>query len=286
MKNSYPSEVYMNGKWLPAAEATVSVFDRGFMFGDGIYEVTPFYGGKPFLLQEHLDRMSYCLKEIDLEFEKKDLKKLIFEAVDRAGLAQNDCAVYLQVTRGKAPRTHHFPQQVEPTFLMYAFAVQLEGFEDRKLTIKLSPDIRWQRCDIKSISLMANTMLNSEAIQKGHFENVLFRNNRITEGSHSSIFFIKDQKVYTHPEGPEILSGITRRFVIELCTELEIEVIEEAVSLEELSAMEGIFLTGTTTQILHVTSVFQNDRELYNSSEAGAITKKLQEAFRKKTRGL
>ncbi|GAB2774174.1 aminotransferase class IV [Salinimicrobium soli] len=285
MKN-YPSEVYLNDSWHPAGEAMVSVFDRGFMFGDGLYEVTPFYEGKPFKLQEHLARLRYGLREIKLSFETNDLENLIFKALDRAGLSNIDCAVYLQVTRGKAPRTHHFPQQTSPTFLMYAFPVQLKGFRQMEASIMLAPDFRWQRCDIKSISLMANTMLNSEAIEKGHFENVLFRDEKITEGSHSSIFFVKDQKAYTHPEGPHILSGITRKVVIGLCKELGIPVVGEAVSLQEVPEADEIFLTGTTTQILPVTSVLHDDEEIYKSSEAGKITVRLQDAFHQMTRGL
>ena len=285
-KRNYPSEVYLNGKWLPSREATISVFDRGFLFGDGIYEVTPFYKGKPFLLQEHLDRLEYCLHEISIDFDLLDLEKLIFEAVERANLEDKDCAVYMQVTRGVAPRTHHYPENSEPTLFLYAFPVSLEGFEKRHVKAIVSPDYRWQRCDIKSISLVANTMANDDAISSGYFENLLVRNSYFTEGSHSTIFFIKNGEVYTHPEGPHILSGITRKMVIKICRELGISIKEQAVHLDELGEVDEVFLTGTTTQVLSVESFTLDGKEIAISSETGPITKRIQQAFIRRTRGL
>ncbi|UJH92385.1 aminotransferase class IV [Antarcticibacterium sp. 1MA-6-2] len=220
---SYPQEVYFNGKWMKPGEAYISVFDRGFMFGDGIYEVTPFYGGKPFKLKEHLKRLQYCLDQVQIKFEAFSLEALMAEAVSRAGLAEADAAVYIQVTRGVAPRSHFFPENIEPTVLLYAYKINLRGFETNPLNVLASEDKRWHRCDIKATALMGNILANEEAIANNFDENIMVRNGYFSEGSHTNIFFVKNATVYTHPEGPHILSGITRQVVIDLCTQLRIK---------------------------------------------------------------
>lgn len=283
-KKTYPAEVYLNGKWLPHNEAFISVFDRGFMLGDGIYEVIPFYKGKAFGLQRHLDRLTYCLKEIEVDLNVNDLREVISEAVSRAGIEEKDGAVYIQVTRGVAPRTHYYPQDATPTVLIYGYPVQLEGFENKQASVLVSKDLRWHRCDIKSISLMANIRANNKAHAMGLDENILVRKGFFTEGSHSSIFFVKFDKVYTHPEGPHILSGITRKIVTEMCKELNIKVVEKAVHIDELVEVDEIFLTGTTTQILSVKTMYKKEEDIYNNPKKGKITSKLQEAFIELTR--
>lgn len=282
-KKTYPEVLYLNGEWLKPEEATVSVFDRGFMFGDGIYEVTPFYKGKAFRLQDHLDRLKYCLSEIKIPFDFAILETLMFEALSRAGLADKDAAVYIHVSRGAAPRTHYFPEAPKPTFLMYAFPVQLENFQEKRWKVMVSDDFRWQRCDIKSTAILANTMSNEEAISEGFDENLLVRDGYFTEGSHSTAFFVSNGIIYTHPEGPYILSGITRKVVMEICRELRIPNKEEAFPVEKISEVEEIFLTGTTTQITVVESLQAEGKEIF-SSQKGAITARLQEEFLRRTR--
>ncbi|MFD1095407.1 aminotransferase class IV [Salegentibacter chungangensis] len=283
---SYPSEVYFNGEWMPYDQAKISVFDRGFMLGDGLYEVTPFYEGKPFRLEDHLARLEYCLNEIMIDFDTSSLKALKLEAVSRAGLSQKDAAVYMQVSRGVAPRTHYFPEDVKPTFLMYAFPVKLEGFQHKQWRVLVSEDLRWHRCDIKSTSLLANIKSNSESHRLGLDENLLTRDGYFTEGSHSTIFFIRNGIAYTHPEGPQILSGITRKVVIELCRELNIPVKEQAFPVSELESVDEVFLTGTTTQVMAVSEMISEGKTIYAQPEIGPVTRKLQEAFVAKTRNL
>ncbi|WP_324721571.1 aminotransferase class IV [Salinimicrobium sp. HB62] len=282
-KGSYPSEVYLNGEWMPPQEATVSVFDRGFMFGDGIYEVTPFYRGKPFHLQEHLERLRYCLAQIKIPFDITILEPLMFEALSRAGLTEKDAAVYIQISRGTAPRTHYFPDDIKPTFLMYAFPVQLENFQQKRWKVLVSEDFRWQRCDIKSTALLANTMSNEEAITGGYDENLLVREGCFTEGSHSTAFFVVDGMIYTRPEGPLILSGITRKVVLEICRDLGISYEEVAFPVVRVSEVDEIFLTGTTTQITTVGSLHYEGEEIFRSQK-GEITARLQEEFERRTR--
>lgn len=286
MIGSFPKEVYLNGEWLSSEKAKISVFDRGFMLGDGIYEVIPFYEGTSFLLQEHLNRLKYCLNEIYLAFDLSGFEDLVYGALKRANLRKQDAAVYIQITRGVTPRTHFIPQNTESTFLMYAFPAQLEGFENRSWKVSLYQDLRWQRCDIKTTSWLANTLANSKSHGLGLNETILYRDGLVTEGSHSSIFFIKENIVYTHPEGPAILSGITREFVIGLCEELGIEIIEKSVSLSEIGSMDEVFCTGTTTQIMQVSEMIFEEKSVFKSSAKGEVLKKLQSAFKEKTRSL
>ncbi|MFD2516732.1 aminotransferase class IV [Salinimicrobium flavum] len=283
-KKTYPSEVYLSGKWMPPREATISVFDRGFMFGDGIYEVTPFYRGKAFRLQDHLDRLKYCLAEIKIPFDLSILEPLMYEALSRAGLAASDAAVYVQISRGAAPRTHYFPETPKPTFLMYAFPVKLENFHEKRWKVLVSEDFRWQRCDIKSTALLANTMSNEQAVLRGYDENLLVRDGYFTEGSHSTAFFVSNGIIYTHPKSPHILSGITRKVVLEICRDLGIKFKEEAFPLDKISEVDDVFLTGTTTQITAV-SLLQEKEQVLFQGEKGEITGRLQEEFLKRTRG-
>lgn len=281
---SYPNEVCLNGEWMKPEDAQISVFDRGFMLGDALYEVIPFYDGKVFALEEHLDRLNYCLKQIRLEFDTNTLVSFIMEAVKRGGFAVDDAAVYLQISRGALPRTHFIPKESEPNFLVYSFPVKLKNFENRNWRLLLAEDIRWNRCDIKSTSYLANTLLNDQSYQRGLDETLLFKNGRITEGSHSSAFFIKDGMVYTHPEGPEILSGITRKIVIGLCHELKIEIKEEAFPLEDIENADEVFLTGTTTQVMHISEIYSGKSMIFSLPEVGPVTSRLQQAFIAKTR--
>ncbi len=283
-EKKYPSEVCLNGKWLKPDEAFVSVFDRAFMFGDGIYEVTPFYKGKGFKLKEHLKRLQYCLNEIQVAFDAFSLEKLMYEAIDRANLNEADAAVYIQVNRGVAARSHFVPEKIETTVLLYAFPLTLEGFEKKTWEVIATEDKRWHRCDIKSTALLANVMANEEAIAAGFAENLLVRKGYFTEGSHSSLFFVKYGVLHTHPEGHKILSGITRAEVINICADLNIKVVEKAVHIDELVEVDEIFVTGTTTQIIPISSITHKDKNVY-TAQKDSLTKKLQEVFIKRTRG-
>ena len=282
-KKTYPAEVYLNGRWIKPEEAFVSVFDRAFMFGDGIYEVTPFYNGKAFRLQDHVDRVQYCLQEMKISFNVSILEELMLQAVKRSSFAAKDAAVYLQISRGTAPRSHFIPEHADPNFLLYAFQVDLANYENRYWKVMASEDLRWHRCDIKSTALLANTMANDAAISAGYDENLLFRNGYFTEGSHSTLFFVKNGTIYTHPEGPEILPGITRKVVLELCQQLKIPVQEEAFPVALLSEVDEIFLTGTTTQIAPVSSVNIEGKEIF-TSQKGQITTALQKELTRVTR--
>ena len=279
MKLTYPSKVYLNGEWLKPEEAKISVFDRGFLFGDGIYEVIPFYSGKLFLLKEHLDRLKYSLKEVELKCDIGDFEALILKAIDLAELNQEDGAIYIQISRGMAPRTHYFPEKYDATVLMYAYKTNLRGFQQQFKNVVVSNDLRWHRCDIKSVSLMANIIANTEAKKGGFAENVMIRDGFFTEGSHSSLFFVKNDTVYTHPNGKFILPGITRNFLIQLCKENAIEIVEEALPVSALDEVTEVFITGTTTQITAIKNIHFPDKILNFGDEIGKVTKRLQKLF-------
>lgn len=282
-EKKYPSEVYLNGKWLKPDEAYVSVFDRAFMFGDGVYEVTPFYKGKAFKLKEHLKRLQYSLDQIQVAFDAFSLENLMYEALDRLNLNEADAAVYIQVSRGAAARSHFIPEKIETSILLYAFPVALEGFEKKTWEVMATEDKRWHRCDIKSTALLANVMANEEAIAAGFAENLLVRKGYFTEGSHSSLFFVKYGVLHTHPEGPEILSGVTRAEVINICADLNIKVVEKAVHIDELVEVDEIFVTGTTTQIIPISSITHKNKKVYTARK-DSITRKLQKIFIDRTR--
>ncbi|CAN5176983.1 aminotransferase class IV [soil metagenome] len=283
IKKSYPEEVYLNGKWINPKDAFVSVFDRGFMFGDGVYEVTPFYAGDAFRMKDHLSRLKYSLAEIGMDYDVDPLEDLMKESLTRLGLGEKDAAVYIQITRGAAPRTHFIPENIEPTVLLYGFPVGMDGLEEREAEVLVSEDLRWHRCDIKSISLLANIMANDLSHTKKLWENLLIRNGYFTEGSHTSVFFVISGRIYTHPEGPCILSGITRKVILEICADLNLEVVDKPVHYDELVEVEEIFLTGTTTQVMKVSTMFKGENEIFRS-RSNPITQRIQKAFRETTR--
>lgn len=279
MAKKYPKKVYLNGDWLNADQARVSVFDRGFMLGDGVYEVIPFYKGKPFLCVAHLKRFVYSLAEVTISLEQKfEWSEVIDEAIAQASLTESDGAVYIQVTRGVAPRTHYFPENVSPTVLIYAFQLQLGGFEHRTAKVLISKDLRWHRCDIKSISLIANVQANAYAHTLSFDESILERDGVFTEGTHTSVFFVREGIVYTHPMGPHILPGITRQLVIDICAGLNIEVKQEALPVSDLEGVDELFLTGTTAQVLAITEIMTADKNTI-TRKAGPVTRRIQQAF-------
>ena len=278
MKKKYPADVFLNGGWVPADQAKVSVFDRGFLFGDGIYEVIPFYHGKLFTLEAHLDRLKTGLKEVEITYPVDALRTVVAEAVSRNG--QPSGIVYLQLTRGVAPRTHYFPTDTEPTVFAYAAPYAFDGFEKKLATVIVSEDFRWHRCDLKSVSLIANVLANNEAHQLGVAENVFHRGEYITEGSHTSVFFVRDGVLFTHPEGTHILPGITRSVVLDIAKRLGIEAREEAVSLSGLRTVSEAFLTGTTAQVTAIGTVrHRGETWQIGRGEAGPVTKRIQQAF-------
>lgn len=276
---SYPNKVYINGQIVDPQDATVSVFDRGFIFGDGLYEVMVQINGKFFYEKEHFDRLKSGLLKINIDFEVSLLSNEICSLLKAAGLTNKDCMLYIQITRGVAPRQHSFPNDIKPTVMMYAVPKVLPEINMVNAHVITRKDFRWSRCDIKMTSLLGNVMLNEEAMQHNSYETILYRNGVFTEASHSNVFFVKGGVVYTHPANEYILNGITRIVVIGLCKSLGIEIKEIPISIAEINTIDEAFLTGTSTQIAAIQQI--DGRVLYSENEKGPVTKKLQEAFLK-----
>jgi D-alanine transaminase len=250
------AQVYLNGKFLPPDQARVSVFDRGFIFGDGVYEVIPVFGGRLFRLPHHLSRLDASLGAIRLcnphtQQEWND----IFTRLLAAG--SGDQSIYLQITRGVAPRDHAFPPNITPTVFAYAQPLKYSPPEQlaQGVTAVTAADIRWQRCDIKAIALLANALLRQEAIDQGAVEAILVRDGLVTEGAASNIFVVKNGRLVTPPKGPFILPGITRDLVVEIARAKGIPCDELPVKIETLTSADEVWLTSSTKEILPITRI-------------------------------
>ncbi len=275
-KPAYPSKVYLNGDILDAEKALISVFDRGFIFGDGIYEVMARINGRFFYKEAHLERLRWCIEQIRIPADVLAMERAIPSLLEASDLTGKDCLLYMQVSRGTAPRQHSYPKGIDPTVMMYAWPKTLPEINKDPASVITKEDYRWSRCDIKMTSLLANVMANEAAMENQCYETIFVRDGIITEASHCNVFFVKDGTLYTHPTGPYILDGITRQVVLELCENLKLKVCHEGIPAKEIPNMDEAFLTGTSTQIMAIKKI---DGHLLFDEECGPITHKLQQAF-------
>jgi D-alanine transaminase len=271
--------VYLNNEFLQLENAKISPFDRGFLFADGVYESIRTYNGKLFKYEEHLNRLKRSLSEIRLLYnETETIEKIIYELIKKNSI-EDEALIYLQITRGTSfPRTHSFQHdEVNPTVFISAAPLEInEKGQKEGIKASLQDDIRWQRCDIKSVSLLPVVLANQNAHDAGGKEAVLKRNGLVTEGSHTNFFAIQDKTVFTAPESPLILSGITRKIILELFNQLEIEVKEEFIKADELKMFNECFITST---IKEITPVVQIDDWIVGNGKPGELTLKIQKAF-------
>ena len=254
------SEVYLNGSFVAAEQARISVMDRGFLFGDGVYEVIPSYGGHFLGLDAHLDRLDDSLSAIRLD---NPLTRDQWEEVLDRLVAQptgpdpdSDKSVYLQVTRGSPPeRDLRSPEGATPTVFAMARPIKPREPEVERygLVCITRPDIRWHRCEIKSISLLSAVMMRREAEDEGAMDAIMLRDGMVTEASSANCFVIKGGEVLTPPKGHLILPGITRELVIGMARDLGIRVLERRIPMEELAVADEIWLTSSTREVLPVT---------------------------------
>ncbi|MCG6975118.1 MAG: D-amino-acid transaminase [Acidiferrobacterales bacterium] len=251
------SRVYLNGDYVDANEAKVSAFDRGFIFGDGVYEVIPVYGGRPFRLPQHLSRLKASLAAIMIANPLTDAQwtGIIDELVQDAG--KTDQAIYLQVTRGAAPRDHAFPADTEPTVFAYSKPMTYPGPAEIENGVGAitTADIRWRRCDIKAIALLANVVLRQQAIAQGKAEAILVHDGHITEGAASNIFIVKDNVIYTAAKSEQILPGITRDLVVELAQQNDIDCREMSITEQQLRDADEVWLTSSMKEILPIVEI-------------------------------
>jgi D-alanine transaminase len=250
-------QVYLNGRFLAPEAAQVSVFDRGFIFGDGVYEVIPVFGGRLFRLDHHLERLAASLSAIRLPhpLTHEEWARVLGQLVANQG--DGNQSVYLQVTRGVAPRDHAFPPNTVPTVFAYAQPVKYAPAETTQngVSAVTRQDIRWSRCDIKSIALLANALLRQEALDDGAVEAVLIRDGLVTEGAASNVFVVKHGQLLTPPKGHFILPGITRDLVVELAQAHGIPWAERPVREPELFDADEVWLTSSIREILPVTRI-------------------------------
>lgn len=251
--------VYLNGQFLPLHEAKIPVLDRGFIFGDGIYEVIPVYNGRLFRLEHHLDRLDHSLEGIRLDnpLAHDQWKGILVDLVERNG--SGDQSVYLQITRGVAKRDHAFPVNVEPT--IFAMSNPM-GEVDPKLLQGVSAvtveDFRWKMCHIKSIALLPNILLRQQAIDQGAVEAIMLRDERVTEGAATNVFMVSNGTIVTPPKSNLLLPGITRDLVVELCEKHAIPFEERDIPEEELRRADEIWLTSSTKEVIPVTRLDGN----------------------------
>jgi len=276
-KGNFPEKVYINGEIVSSEDAKISVFDRGFLFGDGIYEVMVQLENSIFYKKAHLDRLQDNLNKIGIQYNVKEIDDNLEILLKASSLTDEPCLIYMQVTRGVAPRKHSYPKGVPPSVMMYALPFSLPAINPKNMKAILEPDVRWHRCDIKSISLLGNIMTNESAMNANTNEAALVRDGVISEGSHTNIFFVKDSTVFTHPANEHILNGITRKIVLKLCSDLDIPINEKPIAENEIEHMDEAFFTGTTTQV--ATIVQLGSHTFYKNDEIGKVTRKLQEAF-------
>jgi D-alanine transaminase len=269
------SIVYLNGDYMPLDQARVSVLDRGFLFGDGVYEVIPAYGGHLLRIDEHLDRLQNSLDAIHLvnPLSRAEWLDILHVLLDEN--EGEDQSVYLQLSRGVAPqRDHSYPADTRPTVFVMVNplkAVDRDVLRQGVAAITLD-DIRWRACNIKATALLANTMLRQQATEAGAAEAILIRDGFATEGAASNIFIVLDNVLLTPPTGPLLLPGITRDLVLELARQQGIACEERPVSEAELRAAREIWLTSSTKEIL---PVIRLDDQLLANGQAGPIWERM-----------
>lgn len=272
--------VYLNGQFIPREQAMISPDDRGFLFGDSIYEVTRWYGGYFFDLQGHATRFRRSLHETRIVWnDEARLEEIFRELIERNGLGTECAIVYFQATRGVAPRNHAFPDPpVSPTVYGFARRQSINTLAcERGVGIWLTPDPRWNRCDIKTTALIANILPYQEAHDGGFAEVCFVRNGFVTEGAHSNIFLVRDDTLYTHPVTNDILAGITRKNIITLANDNGINVVEEAVAADMIPYMNEGFISNTTGEIVPVTRISE---QTLGDGAPGPMTRRLQNLLR------
>ncbi len=274
--------VYFCGEYLPLDDVRISPDDRGFLFADGVYEVIRSYAGRLFELEAHLARLAAGLDA--LRITGADIARLAHvspELLERNGLSGEDALIYVQITRGVAPRTHAFPTPpVPPTVYARVMPFRPRGDPQHGVAVITVSDTRWSRCDIKSVALLPNCLANQLARDAGAHEAVFVRDGVAIEGTATSFFGVFDGEVRTAPASNYILPGITRRVVLDLCAAHEIPVQERPIFAHELPMAEELLLVGTTVEVMPIVRV--DDRPV-GAGVPGPMARRLLELFHAKT---
>jgi len=275
--------VYLNGSWLPLSDAKVSVLDRGFIFGDGVYEVLPVYGGKPFRFQSHLSRLLRSLTAIRIQapMPEHQWASLFTELITRG--EGEDQFIYLQVTRGVAKRDHAFPSpEVQPTVFAMSSPFQrpVQAVRDSGVAAVSLPDERWLHCDIKSIALLGNVLARQAAVDRGAIEAVMFRDGFLTEGSASNIWMVKDGALHAPLKNHLILEGIRYGLLQELAERLQIPVQIRRIRQQEVAQADELMMTSATKEVLPIVRL--DDQPVghpQHRGQPGPVYKKIRLAY-------
>ncbi|WP_110927267.1 D-amino-acid transaminase [Bacillus massiliglaciei] len=270
-------KMILNGEMKDRSEIRIDIEDRGYQFGDGVYEVIRIYNGLLFAGDMHIKRLfqSAELISISIPYTQEELMEQLKRLVKTNDLQSG--IIYLQYTRGVSPRSHAFPfHQVEPVYVAYTKEMPAAKGEKAAVRAVTAEDIRWLRCNIKSLNLLGNILAKEEAVKAGCEEAIQHRGDIVTEGSSSNVFIAANGAIKTHPANNLILNGITRQVVLQLCGKLEIPVQEEAFTMEELLKADEVFYTSTGVE---VTGISEVDGKIIGNGQTGPLTQKLQQAF-------
>ncbi|HZG72985.1 MAG TPA: D-amino-acid transaminase [Chondromyces sp.] len=268
---------YFNGEYISPDQPVIPIDERGHQFGDGIYEVIRVYNQKPFMLDEHIERLFTSADAIKLNIgkEKEEMKAIISELIQKSNLENLD--IYLQITRGVAPRAHLFPDcPVSISMTAKPFREMPEGLREKGISIIFHEDERWSNCYIKSLNLLPNILAKQTASEQGCYEAVLVRDGYITEGTSSNVFIVKNGELWTTPLSNRILHGVTRLAVTSIAEKLAVPLIEKHFTAEDLLHADEAFITSTTSEILPIT---QAEGKIVGKGTPGEITKKLYKEF-------
>jgi len=270
---------YYNGRYMNHEEMSIKSGDRAFYFGDGVYEVIRIYDGNFFTFDEHVDRLLQSAEEILIkDVNRAEVVEILREIKERNAILNG--ALYIQVSRGIAPRDHGFPDVTKP--VIYASIREAKrplSLMNSGVEAVTAEDYRWLKCHVKSLNLLANVMEKQHAVEQGAKETILHRDGVVTEGSSTNVFMVKNEVLFTHPANNLILNGITRRVVLGLAEENDISVREEGFTVSDMSEADEVFYTSTTQEIIPVVKV---DGRPVGDGRTGRITQNLQEYFNKK----
>ncbi|KZE66060.1 D-alanine aminotransferase [Fictibacillus phosphorivorans] len=277
MENSY---VLYHDQIIKSGSIPVDPEDRGYLFGDGIYEVVFVYNSKPFGFAEHFERFEQSAQKLDLSmpYDISTFNKLTDELISKNNIVNG--MIYIQMTRGVAPRNHLYERNMQSVVTGFAKSVSLDSIaasQTSGIQTYLTEDIRWLRCDIKSLNLLGNVMAKRKAADYDCQEAIQHRDGTVTEGSSSNVFIVKDGTLKTHPATNLVLNGITRQLVIKIAKDTGVPVLEEAFSVEELLNADEVFITSTTMEVTPVIKLLGTRVQSY---KIGPVTTKLQKDFK------
>ncbi|MBK1868040.1 D-amino-acid transaminase [Taklimakanibacter albus] len=270
--------VYVNGSYVPENEGKVSIFDRGFLFADGIYEVTAVINGKLVDYEPHAERLERSLNEISMAWpcSKAELRQMHEELIKRNKLDEG--IIYIQVTRGSADRDFKFPKEAKSTLIGFTQVQKLLENPNAPAGVKVVtiPDIRWARRDIKSVMLLAPVLGKQRAYEEGAFEGWMVEDGKVTEGTSSNAYIVKDGKVITRPLSNSILAGCTRRSLFRMAKEEGVVIEERLFTPEEAYAADEAFLTSASNFVLPIVEI---DGKRVGGGQPGPVVRKLREIY-------